>query len=293
MNENAKNIGKAVYNHNGCFKIIKDEQLKKELETLEVKLRSGKIQYTEEIAFQSQVNDIKKSWDEESKLFIRNKARTLANGSNITPNIIFSAMQETCKEHIAVKRAEKRNSIPYNEYAYMTADIALSTILRIAPDCSIESLPRKINSKTIRIKTATNPRRLVINEDIVNEADIYIQAIFIKAFSKSILLGWATKEDVKAATKANKDTENGCYWSKMAYYIPIEKLRPMSSLLELFEVDEIPNGLIFETMPKISEIPIIAANDIQERMLNPTPPKEFTEDDFLRSCGIEVAKKNS
>jgi hypothetical protein len=102
---------------------------------------------------------------------------------------------------------------------------------------------------------------------------------------QSFLIGWASHEDLLKAKKGNKDSSPDCAWKEMAFYIPIESLRPMSELLELCKIKEIPQGILFEKLPADGDLPILANKAIQTMMSS----KSEDDFDFLASVGIKGA----
>jgi hypothetical protein len=278
-----------LVSHYGKIVKMSEEDVKKSLMETEKRLRTGGFQYVK-MPMQPKVNSLKGSWTSEAQAFVKTSAHSIANGGNISEDVVQKAIIETCKNHVAPIRAKKNGTDADHEFVYMAGEIALSSLFNVAPDTSLESTPKTYGSgtKKVLVKASSNPKRLVVDEDRAEEAEIYVQAILIKSLEIAMLIGWATKADVLSSSKGNKATNPECNWSRTAYYMPLERLRPMSEFMRDHGLKEVPNGVAFEKLPQLSDIPIMTSPESQFMLISGAPKKEESFDDFLKSSGIEA-----
>lgn len=242
----------------------------------EKQVRTDKFKYIEQQAFNSQVEEIKTSWPDNYKEAIRNKAREIAGqGNPITPTIIRKAIV-AFGEILAIDRAKASGKQLDSERRYISAEIALATLFRRAPDAGLAALFSKKyqdSGKTMRVKPAVAPKNLVVN---ITEAsgpdspDIYILAVYVEELQGAILLGHATKEDIAKAKSENS-----------AFHIPLAQLRPMSTLYTEAGLTEIPGGISYESVPTIQQIPIPVPG-----LTDMKKGQTKDEFDFLASVGL-------
>lgn len=267
---------KKIYSHKNQIVSLTADQVAAIVLAGEKQVRTDKFKYTEQQAFNSQVEEIKAKWPDAYKEAIRNKARELAGAGNpITPTIIRKALI-AFGDILAADRAKTSGKQLDSEQRYISAEIALASLFRRAPDAGASALFSKKyqeNGKLMRVKPAVKPKNLVVN---ISEAsapdspDVYVLAVFVEELHASVLLGYATKEDLIKAK-----TEN------LAFQIPLAQLRPMSALYTECGLTEIPGGLSFESVPVIEQIPIPERN-LQDMKKGQTKD-EF---DFFASIGL-------
>lgn len=291
-----------LYHYKGSMIRMTRDTIAQALAETEVRLRTGKFTYTDQQVFQAQVKEIQTLWPEEVRNVMRQAAKDMTPaGQNVSPATVRQAMLATYEKLICPKRAEVAQGKSEFEYRDATGDIAMSTIFRHAPNGELQPLQmvRKYseNGKLIKMKLSASPQRLVVNCDEFEKSDgtekqgtaeIYVLAYYSPVLKSSMLIGFAYKADIRAADKGNKNTDGAnCAWDKMAYHMPISKLRPMAEFLAQSGITEIPQGLLFENIPSSKELPVLARQDLQD-MGKGESPENF---DFLASCGIAPAKK--
>lgn len=296
-----------MYHHKGALVRLGRDAILKSLAETEAKLRTGKFAYTEQQVFQSQVKEIQTVWPEAPRDFMRQIVKGMTpTGQNISPATIRTALYQTFENFICPKRAEVSQSKPEYQFREACADIAMSTLFRRAPSGDLTPIQQvrryTDNGRLIKIKLSSAPLRLVVNCDELEKsdgtekpgcADLYVQAYFCPALKSAMLLGYAYKADVRAASKGNKHTDNAnCAWDKMAYHMPMAKLRPMADFLaqdldSKAGIKEFPQGIVFERVPAPEDLPVLGKRDIQNYGKGESP-ETF---DFLASCGITSAKK--
>lgn len=289
-----------LYHYKGSMAKMTRETISQALAETETRLRTGKFTYTDQQVFQSQVKEIQTIWPEEVRNVMRQTAKDMTpTGQSVSPATIRQAMLTTYEKVICPKRAEIAQGKAEYEYRDATGDIVMSTLFRHAPNGEMQPMQavRKYaeGGKLIKIKLSASPQRLVVNCDELEKsdgterpgtADIYVQAYYSPTLKSAMLIGFAYKADIRAAAKGNRNTDGAnCAWDKMAYHMPISKLRPMAEFLAQSGISEIPQGLLFENVPSPKELPVLARQDLQD-MGKGESPENF---DFLASCGI--AKK--
>lgn len=276
-----------LYSYNGQIITMSPEDVKSAIETLEKNLRTDQFKYSDSQAFMSQVDEIKQSWPEEIKKFVREKAKEFAGGGadGVPPSAIRKALIATC-EQVAKERSTKSGMNMETELRQIASEMAVATLFKRAPEVAITptSIPaaKKYQEKgrLIRAKPSLNPKRLVVNVAEILSAEIYVLALYVETMKASVLLGFATQKEMMDAKSGNKDTDQeNCPWNDKAFYIPLEELRPMSHLYTACGIEEIPSGVAFESVPKGSLLPILQRKEIQD-MMKGQSAEEF---DFLAS----------
>ena len=271
-----------LYAYNDQINVLSDEQVRDAVFYCEKRLRTSKFKYTEYQAFMDQVEEIKTIWPDSVREFIRKKAKEISGKDPITPTSLRKAILSTCS-FIAQERAKLSGRSESTEATFIAGETTLATLFHHAPEGSLTSVPLsktyQPNGPTIRVKTSLVPRKLVVDEKEVETADYYVLALFLEESKTAVLLGFATKEDLKLAKKGNKNTDQfNCQWREMAYYLPLELLRPMSELYETCGLREIPSFISMESVPKIKDIPIIVSKSIQDMI---KPRKEEFQDSLF------------
>lgn len=273
---------KLLYGFNGKLETMSTDQVISSLVACEINLRSSNFKYVEEQAFTSQVDEAKTSW---SPLFLdefRKKAREFAAGGVVSLSAIRKALLSLAPL-IAAERAKVLDKTSAEiELRQSTAELNLATLFRRAPDTS-NALARKYqeNGKLFRVKATTTPRNLIVNMNEINAADIFVLAYFVEDINRSILLGYATKNDLIESKKTETGDELPD-WKKNSYSIALGGLKSMAQLYKACGLTEIPVGLAMESVPNIGALPIPANKGLQTMVLNQT-----TEDfDFLSSIGL-------
>jgi len=282
-----------LYSYKGQLVALSSEDVVKAISAHEKSLRTDKFTYVDQQAFQSQVDEIKASWPEAMRHFVRDRAKEISGQGPVTLTAVRRAILATC-EFIAQERARLNTSTTEDmELRLLTAETNLATIFRRAPDpavapCSIASARRyQENGKLIRIRPSVAPRNLVVNIPEIESADIYVQSMYVEAARRSILLGYVTKDDLKKAKAIEKIDADTPDWKKKAYSVPLAGLRPMAELYKECGLTEIPISLAMESVPNVANIPILAPKALQS--MNKGQSKD--EFDFDASVGIKTTPK--
>jgi hypothetical protein len=249
----------AWYQHNNRIADMPAEEIALILAEEEKRLRTGAFRYVEADAFQDQVKLIKETWPLPARELCRDKAREFAQGQPITAAVIRRAMIATAEEMIAPRRAIMSGFGAESEFRAICGETSLATLFRMAPDATLDSVPKArtyAKGKSVRVKAARLPKRLVVNVDEAASAYLYVLAFHVDELKRGILVGWATQEDVRSAKAVNRTTDFDCNWSKMAHCLPLEKLRPMKDFLSAFGLTEIPSGFLMEVVTQRLPLPM-------------------------------------
>jgi hypothetical protein len=276
---------KTVYSCGSEIKAMTEGEVRAILEALEVRLRGGSIKYVADEFFSSQTDEIKKTWPEPTVMALKGKARELAGqGQSILPKTVKEAVIFVCENVVAGGRAKAAGTRQRFEFLTVLADISLSILLRRAPDASVPQAAVKLNDgKVLRIKASETPRRMVVNCDEAKVADVFLYCYCNLQAKLGYMLGWATQEDVLKAKSGNKASDPGnCSWDRMAYYVPLESLRPMSEFVQACGIADVPNGVLMERPPKEGDLPC-PRHDLKGMV-----EQGSDGSDYLSICGIEA-----
>ena len=134
------------------------------------------------------------------------------------------------------------------------------------------------NLPIIEVRVSDKPWRLVVDRNYIETSpvkpDIFVLGYMVPAIgctmpsgaevevNRCYLYGWAFRNDVLAAPCDNRFTNENCRWSKMAFHIDAEKLRPIRELLIKMGVSQVPEETCFETIPQRSKLPMPSSLDI-------------------------------
>jgi hypothetical protein len=272
---------KVVYSYKSSVEAMTAEQVRTALASAEIAFRCGALKYVEEEFFSSQTDEIKATWPEPAIQALKAKAKELSGGQPFHPKTIRQAVLSVCEE-VSVARAKAAGTKERSELMALLADISLSMLFKRAPDIAIPYAgKRQVLGKTFRLRPSEAPRRMVINCDEAASADVFIYVYCNIQAKASRLLGWMSQAEVLKAKSGNKATDpDHCAWDKMAYYIPLAELRPMSEMAQKCAIVDIPSGILFETPPKEAELPS-PRHDLKG-MISTGPDGS----DFLAICGI-------
>jgi hypothetical protein len=282
---------KKFYSHKNQIVQLTMEEVIVKLYACEKLMRTTGFTYLQQQAFQSQIEEIK-AWPEEVRNSCRDAARQFAGqGNQITLAVVRKAILKTCR-YLAEQRAKRNSSNIALELRRASAENALATLFGKAPcPAIIESeipVSRKYqdNGKLIRVKSTSIPKRLVVNVSEIESAEIYVLALALEDTATAMLLGYATKDDLKKAKCGDKTTSpEDCSWRDRAYYIQLENLRPMGELYKESNLKEIPSGISMERLPKFEDFPV-ARKDLKTM----TQGQSSDEFDFLASVGLSPEK---
>ncbi len=285
-----------LYSYKGQLVTLSPEKVVEAISSYEKSLRTNNFAYLDQQAFQGQIDEIKTHWPEALKTFIRDRAKEFAGqGNPITLTAVRKALLSNC-EFLAQERAKVNSSTTAEmEMRLLTAELNLATIFQRAPEPAVIQVPTarryQENGKLIRLRPSVAPRNLVVNLPEIESADIYVLALYIESVRRSVLVGYATKDDLKKAKASEKIDADTPDWKRKAYSVPLAGLRPMAELYKECGLTVLPISLALESVPVITEIPILAPKDIQPENMNKGQSKD--EFDFEASIGIKAAPKSA
>jgi hypothetical protein len=141
---------------------------------------------------------------------------------------------------------------------------------------------------TFLVKPSNRLTRLVVNCDQIDQADVYVLAIYNEQLDRAWLLGYATKADLKGAPKGSRitDSEN-CPWKNMSYYMLPSQLKPMRAIIKNLGLTDVPEGILLEAPPEAEAIPL--PSKVNVSMLEDAPADDGT--DFDELLGLKSTKK--
>lgn len=272
-----------LYTFEGQISALPAEKVAAIFADCEQKLRSTGYTYVPHRAFPPQVDELATSWPENVRAFFREKTREFAGtGNAVTAAHIRKGMLAT-GEFVAGLRSKASGRSLDSEMAQMACEIAMATIFRRAPEAATGAnipVARKYqeNGRMIRVKPAITSSRLFVNHGEMESADIYVLGLYVDALKVAYLLGFATKDQVKAA----KPEEPG----QKFIQIPLEKLQPMSAIYKEAGLKELPAGISMEAIPQSKSIPIVLKRELQSMLPSGNEIKDF---DMLADLGIKPA----
>jgi hypothetical protein len=273
---------KNIYEFRNKLVTMTTEQFLAEVKTLEESSRSGKFKYTNIPLFSEQIAEIK-TWPAKYVDNIRSIAKRLSGGDALKNEMLWSALVQTLKEVIAVERSTNLNTRLDTEIRYLMAELSLATLFKRAPENG-NGLIRKYSDKgrTFRIKASSAPRRVVVNPAEVDSAEVFVFAYYAQTLPHAMLLGWATRDQVKAMPLANRQTDPKYNWDDMLHLSNISALNPMSKIMGALNATEFVAGTIFETPPAEGALPFMGAKQLQDG-LRTVKAENF---DFRAACGL-------
>lgn len=272
------------YKINDQIRAMDEDKVSTAFNDVEGRTRSGAIKYSAKPSLsKDQMDDIKKTWPPELIDALRLRAKDLAQGKTVDGEVAYPAAKEVLlKEMPRIKDANKACATPArNVERDVLADLALSMTLGVAPNVTSERI-RTIKGKKVDVRIMVTTTRIVVNEEDVDNADIYVAVLVNDPTAKAIIVGWVTKEDLKAANRGNRITDpEHCSWSRMSYWIALDKFKPMVDLMRSMGVQSASPGFACEAVPSISDLPIIDTK-LDDMIIEST-----AKDTYYSSLGLE------
>jgi len=273
-----------IYFYKQGTHIMDADQAEEAMKNLEASLRKGTFKYKADSVFQSQIDDIKKSWPEEHRSYMRGLVSK--EGPEPSPPAIRRAMDRTLMESVAHSRATLRNTSVQTEMKAISADLCLSMLYRVAPDASPSGGRRKFGNVMVITRTLGefNPRRVIVKQSDAGSADRFVFFVYNSELCRSWAVGWMTRYDVEKMPCGNKLTNPmECSWSATCHYGSVEKLRPMSELLHMDFVMEPCEGVLMESVPDMDDVPVKTKTQMEEYMNG----RESSADEFWQALGMD------
>jgi hypothetical protein len=257
--------------------------------------RTGEFKYPPDLVYQSQINDIKSIWPPSLKQLVKDRATELAAGRPVTAtearrameDIVFGALVQSrvSAKSQPTSSVEEKAKIAETESKIASADLALSTLMGIAPYDGTVIGPRKtrIGIAATRTSWARTPGMLSVKVSDIGMADAYFLCHYVQSLRRSWLIGWATREEMALSERGNKSIDPEKYpWSPMSYCRDASKLRPMSSAIKALGLTDVPEGLLFEAPPRNDDV-LWQSGDIESFMTT----NEQSGKDFYAILGLD------
>jgi hypothetical protein len=261
-------------------------QLRETTLRVERGLRLGEFKYVDLDVRQSQVDEVKSTWPDDAKEFIRKRVTELTKGQPVTGPVVRQAMLDTMIEVVAPRRAKAKGTRLEHEVEAVLADFSISMLFGRAPDASTMGGPRKLGQAVIATRSAweTRPEQLVVKCDQASAAEAFVLGIPFSKAKKSLLAGWVRREELVLAKRGNKITDpDTCPWAATSYVLPLSGLRPMAEFLRVHAIKELQEGLVLEIVPKMVDFPILQPGRMQDFLAT----AEKSNDDFYKILGID------
>lgn len=273
-----------IYFYKRGADVMDVDRVEQVMTSLEMALRTGGFEYNSSPILQSQIEDIKASWPDEHRSYMRGLVSK--EGPQPGPATIRRAMDRTLMESVANARATLRNTSPQTEMKAISADLCLSMLYRVAPDAGPSGGKRKFGNVMVATRTLGefNPRRVIVKQSDVDSADRFIFFIYNSELCRSWAVGWMTKDEVRSLPCGNKLTNpKECSWSSTCHYGSVESLRPMSELLRADSIAKPSEGVLMESVPDMDEVPVKTKAQMEEYMNG----RESSADEFWQALGMD------
>lgn len=252
---------KRLYRYKNSVVALSPEEYSKILADLEKSLRA-ELNYVSSVFFQEQLSDIKQAWPEPLRDFLKSRVAELGGDGKPTPEVIRQAVSEIIEDQArqrAKARADDKNlaSILGYEFRAAAGDFALSMLFRKAPAAVPCTNREYADGLPARVQVSEKPVKIVVDCDKVDDAKFYVLAVYDDGAKRAYLAGWAGRTDLKNAPSGNRKTDpENCSWRNMAFYLHFEKMRPMKDLVAKLKIEEVPEGVLFETLPQKDAFPL-------------------------------------
>lgn len=226
---------------------------------LEKSLRSGDFKYQGKVLNDDQRMAIKACWPETLRKWLNEKVKEKENASAedvqaILENVLLDEARK--RAQVRIDQGNRTEWSLNKEMRLFASDMAMAMLFRHAPLPSPTLYIRDFNNLKVRCQVSDRPVKLVVNCSEIESANVYFLLLYNAALHRCWFLGWAGQKDLKAAPTGNKKTDKqNCSWSEMSYYIPYTGLRPMKDLLKRLSINDIAEGILFESVPDPKTIP--------------------------------------
>jgi hypothetical protein len=244
------------------------------IKATEMAMRTSKTSYVEAPLFKEQVDEIKQKWPPELTASVRERIKTHKGqvGPEDMRRFVMDAIRGTipsCK--------------PYDKRS-VSAEMALATLFRRAPDYERNFRAYRPGGPVIGYKVTPRPGRMVIDKDRAGQAEIFVYCYYCEDVDLSMILGYATQDDVRKMRSGNMHTlPNECMWTKDAYFQDYQKLRPMTEFLNKFSITTIPSMTLFESPPLVDDLPLEPNRYLKTQLEDSEKTNGSEDEKFMRS----------
>jgi len=270
------------YNYKNSICQLDEAQATSAIKAAEMSKRTGALNYVGTRFFKEQAEDLKKNWPAEATAVVREmiKAEKPPIDADKMRRI---AMKVILDGTFGNKLYDKRS---------IAAEMALSVMFRRAPDYNRSFRPYRQDGPTIGYKVTTRPYRMVIDNDKVAQADVFVYFYYCEEVEVAMALGYSTQGDVKDWTFGNFLSHKDCAWTKEAYFQAYKSLRPMSEFVRNFKIDPIPDFTMFESPPEMEDLPLEPSMNLKMQLEDSDKVNGNEDEEFLRSIlGLKDKKE--
>jgi len=244
------------------------------IKAAEMTVRTSKSEYVDAPLFKEQVDEIKQQWPPELTASVRERIK--AHKGQVGPEEMRRFAMDAIRGTIPNCKAYDRRCV--------ASEMALATLFRRAPDHQRKFRAYRKGGPVIGYKVSPRPNRMVIDKDKAGQAEMFVYCYYCEEVDLSMLLGYATQDDVRKMNSGNMHTlPNECMWTRDAYFQDYQKLRPMSEFLSKFSISPIPSLVLFESPPDIDDIPLEPNRYLKTQIEDSEKTNESEDDKFMRA----------
>jgi len=238
-----------LYKFHNQFVNLDVHHLSRIIDEEEKRHRNGTFKYRPLTLSQEQVASLKQSWPPDKLKALGAKAKEIQEEAvERRAYLALNAMlmTEVCEpESPACK--------------FAAIDLAFSMLTNTIPGIRFEPknnfVERVFQGKRYKLRPSSRFARMLVPENEVKSADIYVFGIHVPVIRQCWMLGWASQEDMINGKRGNWNIDHSLSWNEMSYYKGVEELRPISELVRQMNLPVVPDGTIFEVIPNPSAIP--------------------------------------
>jgi hypothetical protein len=240
-----------LYKYHNQFVTLDDHHLLKAMEEEEKRHRNGTFKYRPLAVTQAQVALLKQTWPPDRIKQLSGKAREIKEDSAERRG--YLALHSMLTTEITTPET------PACKFAAI--DMAFSMLTGMAPGLRFEPktnfVERVVQGKRYRLRPSGRFAKMIVGEDAVKEADIYVFGFYAETARQCWLVGWVSQEDMISGHRGNWNMDKTLSWDEMSYYRPVDELKPMADLVRQMGIDTVPEGVIFEAIPNQASVPML------------------------------------
>lgn len=255
-----------LYKYHNQFITLDEHHLLRAIDEEEKRHRNGTFKYRPLAISDPQIAQLKQTWPPDKLKEMAAKAKDISDSSK--ERRAYLALREFLTTVVAP------TGTPASKYAAI--DLAFSMLTNMAPgfrfDAKNNFVERIVQGKRYRLRPSERFAKMIVREELVKEADFYIFGLFSETVHQCWMLGWSSQEDMINGKRGNWNLDQNLNWPEMSYYKSVDELRPMSELVRQMGIEMVPDGVIFESVPTQSSIPLVSENikEIEALMEQPT-----------------------
>jgi hypothetical protein len=237
------------YKYHNQIVTLDEYHLERAISEEEKRHRNGTFKYGPLALTQAHASQIKQSWPPDRIQEMLAKAKDIKEEAK--DRKAYLALHEFLTKTIT------QPDTPACKFAAI--DLAFSMLTSLATGLKFDArsnwVERIIQGKRYRLRPSERFAKMIVREDQVKGADVYIFGLYKEEMRRCWMLGWASQEDMISGKRGNKNLDENLRWDEMCYYKSVEELRPMADLVRQMGIEVIPEGVLFEAVPTEASIP--------------------------------------